>query len=336
MTFLTFRVIFTAAVIGLAFSLPASWLTHRLGLVDRPGSAPHKQHRFPMPLAGGLTIVCTLVIVSLIEGILTQEQVASILLPGMIVFLFGVWDDYRRLSAPWKLLGQGIATLILIQSGVQIRLFDQLPWINLVITFVWMVGITNAYNFVDSMDGLANGLACLAAAFFMLVTFDSGQTDLSVFSAVILGACIATYFFTAAPAKFFLGDSGAQFLGFTLAGLAIVYNPLGFLRIQSWYVPILLVGVPIFDATLVVISRLRRGLPIYQAGRDHTYHRLVALGLDSNRAVLTMQFAAGLLGCLAFIALSLPPLAANAIFVVCLAGGVIGIFLLDRKKYWPK
>jgi UDP-GlcNAc:undecaprenyl-phosphate GlcNAc-1-phosphate transferase len=252
----------------------------------------------------------------------------------LIVFFFGVIDDRRGLSAPWKLLGQLLGTGLMISLGVQIHLFDQYPWLDLVITVLWMVGITNAYNFVDSMDGLANGLACLAAAFFMLVTFDSGQGELSVFSALLFGACVGVYYFTFPPARFFLGDSGAQMLGFLLAGLAIAYTPLGFLRTQSWYIPILLMGVPIFDTTLIVVSRLRRSKPIYRAGQDHTYHRLVKLGLDSNRAALTMQFVAGFLGCLAFITLSLPPLAANIVFFACLIGGFLGIIFLDSQRVW--
>lgn len=334
MAFLTFPVIFLASLIALALSLPVSWLSRRLGLLDMPGSAPHKQHTSPVPLAGGLVILCTILLTCLVKGSLRLPVILAILLSGLIIFIFGLWDDLRGLSAPWKLLGQLLGTLLLIKLGVQIRLFDQLPWLNLVITFLWMVGITNAYNFVDSMDGLANGLACLAAAFFMLVTYDSGQYELSVFSAGILGACLGVYYFTAPPAKFFLGDSGAQFLGFILAALAIAYSPLGFLRTQSWFIPILLVGVPIFDTTLVVFSRLRRGRPIYRAGLDHTYHRLVALGLDAFRAVLSMHFAAGLLGCLAFITLSLPPIAANIVFGLCLLGGGAGILILDNKKHW--
>jgi UDP-GlcNAc:undecaprenyl-phosphate/decaprenyl-phosphate GlcNAc-1-phosphate transferase len=276
-----------------------------------------------------------LILAALLERVLVHKVIWAILLPAAIVFAFGLVDDRRGLSAPWKLLGQLLATGLMIALGVQIHLFDQYPWVNLAITVFWMVGITNAYNFVDSMDGLANGLACLAAAFFMLVTFDSGQGDLSVFSALLFGTCVGVYYFTFRPARYFLGDSGAQLLGFLLAGLAIAYTPLGFLRIQSWYIPILLMGVPIFDTTLIVFSRLRRHRHFYRAGQDHTYHRLVELGLDPNRAVLTMQFAAGLLGCLAFITLTLPPLAANIIFAACLLGGFVCIAVLDSKRVWP-
>jgi len=334
MSFLTFRAIFIASLIALALSLPMFYLSRRIGLMDVPGSAPHKLHPAVVPLAGGPVILLTLILAALFENVLKLKSTWTLLLPGLIIFAFGVVDDRRGLSAPWKLLGQLLATGLLISFGIQIRLFDQYPWLNIAITVLWMVGITNAYNFVDSMDGLANGLACLAAAFFMLVTFDSGQTELSVFSALLFGTCVGLYYFTFPPARFFLGDSGAQLLGFLLAGLAIAYTPLGYLRIQSWYIPILLMGVPIFDTTLIVISRLRRGKPVYRAGQDHTYHRLVALGLDSNRSALTMQFTAGFLGILAFITLSLTPLAANIVFSTCIVSGFICIAILESKRVW--
>jgi len=333
MTFLTFRVIFTAVLIALAAGPLGFWVGHELKLVDVPGSAPHKLHQAPMPLVGGIIILVTLLATSLIQGMLISPAIWPLVLPAMIVFLFGIWDDVRGISATWKLTGQVLAVLLLIILGTQVRLFSQ-QWLNWGITVIWMVGVTNAYNFVDSMDGLATGLAGLAAAFFMLVTFDADQMELSLLSAALMGACAGFYFYTAAPARSFLGDSGAQMLGFLLAALAIAYNPVGFLRLQSWFIPILLTGVPIFDTTLVVVSRFRRRQPIYRSGRDHLYHRLVALGLDSNRAVLTMHLAALLLGCLAFIALELPPLVANWVFAMVLASGVGVMYYLDSKKRW--
>jgi UDP-GlcNAc:undecaprenyl-phosphate GlcNAc-1-phosphate transferase len=220
--------------------------------------------------------------------------------------------------------------LLLIALGVQVRMLPQ-NWINIAITLLWVVGITNAYNFVDSMDGLAIGLGAQAAAFFMLVTFDSGQADLSQLSAILLGACIGCFFFNSSPARFFMGDSGSQFLGFLLAALAIAYNPPGFEQLASWYVPILLMGVPIFDITLVVYSRMRHRQPVYKAARDHSYHRLVSMGMSSNRAVLTMHITALLLGCLAFVALGLPPLTANLIFATILGAGAVALVLLESR-----
>ncbi len=333
MTLLTFRIIFLAGVISLTITPLFIWLTRRWGVVDVPGSAPHKRHKKTIPLAGGWIIVTTVIATILLLNNARPAETWVLLRASAIVFAFGVWDDAKGLGAPMKLVGQISATLLLITSDIYVRLFD-IAWLNFVLTALWIVGITNAYNFVDSMDGLATGLGGLAAAFFMLVTFDAGQIGLSSLSATLLGACIGVYFFNVTPAHIFLGDSGSQWLGFMLAALGIAYNPVGFLPTQSWFVPILLVGVPIFDTNLVVLSRLRRGKPIYQAHFDHTYHRLIAFGIHPNRAVLIMHVAALLMGCLAFITLSMPPPLANTVYGVCLLlGALTGIFM-DSKKRW--
>lgn len=335
MTFLTFRIIFLAGTVSLLISPLMCKLMTRAGVVDKPGSAPHKQHQGNVPIAGGATILLAAFFILLTQKNLQTETVWQLFLPSLVVFAFGLWDDIKGASARFKMLGQLIATLLLIANGVQVLLFDgNLNWLNWALTIFWVVGITNAFNFVDSMDGLASGLAGLAAAFFMLATYDSGQPTLSLLSAALVGVCLGAYFYNATPAHYFLGDSGAQWLGFTLASLAIAYNPQGFLRAQSWYLPILLVGVPIFDTTLVVFSRLRRGIPIYRANMDHTYHRLIAFGMSRNRAVLFMHVVALLLGCFAFMALELPPFWANAAFGGCLVVGAGGVVWFDDRKRW--
>ena len=181
------------------------------------------------------------------------------------------------------------------------------------------------------MDSLAVGLAAIASVFFLLVTIDSNETDLAFLSALILGSCIGMFYFNATPARTFLGDSGAQFLGFILATIAMAYTPQGFPQPSSWFVPILLLSVPIFDTSFVAVSRLRRGLPIYQAGRDHVYHRLIRLGMSAIQSVTIMHVAALFTGCLAFIALSLPPLWANLVFGLILICGAIFLFWLEKK-----
>ncbi len=336
MTLLTFRVIFLAAALSLALSPPLIWLTRRAGFVDVPGSAAHKTHARPVPLAGGWVIVIITLALSYGMASLRVSPVWEILLPSLIVFVFGLWDDLKGASAPLKLTGQIIAAVIVIANGVHVRLLEpQYNWINWGLSLLWIVGITNAFNFVDSFDGLAAGLAGSSAAFFMLATFDSGQLHLSLFSAVLLGVCLGAYFFNVTPAHSFLGDSGSQWLGFSLAALAIAYNPQGFLRTQSWFVPVLLLGVPIFDASLVVISRLRRGRPVYKAGIDHTYHRLVAFGMSTSRAVLLMHVTALMLGFLAFITISMPPIWANAVYGLCVLGWAGALAFFDDKKRWP-
>ncbi len=284
-----------------------------------------------MPKAGGMAIGLVIVLISLLSGNLQSGTIGAILLASAVIFLFGLWDDAYRLAPQWKLVGQLLATTILISQGVHIRMLGSMTVLNMALTLLWTIGITNAFNLVDSMDGLAIGLAAIASAFFMLVTVDAGQPTLSLLSAVILGSSIGILYFNTLPARTFLGDSGAQFIGFILAALGIAYTPPGLPQPSSWFVPILLLSVPIFDTSLVTISRLKQRKAVYQAGLDHTYHRLVNLGLPSSRAVLTMHLSAIMSGCLAFMALPLPPLWANVIFAAAMLIGLFLLFWLEKK-----
>jgi UDP-GlcNAc:undecaprenyl-phosphate GlcNAc-1-phosphate transferase len=286
-TFILFRVVFIATLFTLVIGPVCHWLTREAGLVDVPGSAPHQQHATAVPVAGGLTLALSVFVISYFTGALQFQSVWPILLASSLIFLFGLLDNYLDLHPFLKLAGQIIASLALIGSGIQVPLFLH-NWLNIGLTIVWMVGVTNAFNFVDSMDGQAIGLAAVACAFFMLVTIDSHQNDLLLFSAILLSACFGTFYYNSTPAYYFLSDSGSQWQGFILAGIGSVYIPFGFSSLNSWFIPALLAGVPLFDAALVVISRLRRRRPIYQSARDHTFQRLVASGMSSNRAVLTI------------------------------------------------
>jgi UDP-GlcNAc:undecaprenyl-phosphate GlcNAc-1-phosphate transferase len=327
-----FPLIFWAILAVLAITPIAIKIAVRFQLIDHPNSSPHNVHKQPMPKAGGLAVALGVIALNLLSGNLHFDPIRAILLSAMIIFLFGLWDDTRRLSPGWKLVGQIVATALLISQGVYIRMLGNQMILNLALTLIWTIGITNAFNFVDSMDGLAIGLAAVASAFFMLVTVDANQPALSILSAILLGSSIGMMYFNTLPARTFLGDSGVQFLGFTLAALGIAYTPPGLPQPSSWFVPILLLSVPIFDTTLVVISRLRQKRAVYQAGLDHTYHRLVDLGWPPGRAVLTMHLAAIMSGCLAFVALPRPPLWANLIFAAALVTGLAILFWLERQE----
>jgi len=320
-----FPPIFWAILTTLAITPIAIKVAIRFELIDQPNSSPHKIHQHPIPKAGGLAIVVTIISLNLLSGNAFSDPIRAILLASIVIFIFGLWDDVYKLSPLWKLVGQILGTLILISQGIYIRMLGSMLIPNLILTMIWVIGITNAFNLVDSMDGLVIGLTAIAATFFMLVTVDAKQPSLSFLSAIILGVSIGTMYFNALPARTFLGDSGAQLLGFILAALAIAYTPPGLPQPSSWFVPILLLSVPIFDTSLVIVSRLKQRKAVYQAGLDHTYHRLVSLGLPSSRAVLTMHLSAIISGCLAFMALPLPPLWANVIFALAL---LIGLFLL--------
>lgn len=325
-TLIVLAVILSFAAAPISISL--AW---RLRMIDNPAKEAHKIHNSPMPRAGGLIIFIVIVLGVVVSGILMSPPITTIILASVIIMIFGAWDDVKGILAPWKILGQMISTILLISQGVQVHFLGNVVF-DIFFTVLWMVGITNAFNLVDSMDGLAVGLGGITAFFLMISTYYSGQESLTLLSAILLGACIGVFYFNYSPSRLFLGDSGAQLLGFVLGALALVYNPLGLPQASSWFVPILLFSIPIFDTTLVTVSRLRRNLPVYRADRTHTYHRFVALGMSPLRSVLTMHLLAILIDCLAFVALILSPAWANMLFGLILLSGFFAVFWLDSEK----
>lgn len=305
-------------------------LARRAAIIDVPGSASHKVHAAVTPLVGGPVILIAVLVSYVALGSPLERSIIGILLCSLFVVVWGTVDDRRGLSPAVKLLAQLGTATILVAFGVQV-LATRIPWLDLFLSVLWIVGLMNAFNFVDSMDGLAVGLAIVAAGFFMLVTLDAQQPTFAFLSAVLLGALLAMYYFNAMPAKVFLGDAGSHLIGFILAAVGIAYAPAASQLPQelTWFTPILVLGVPIFDATLVIFSRLRTGRPIYEAHQDHTYHRLVGLGLDTTRAVLVMQFGAIVLSLAAFIALGFSVVLANIVFAAVVLFGILSIWYLD-------
>lgn len=341
--------LFQLVLIGIAVTAIMAWLaikfTRRVGLIDIPGSAPHKKHKYPTPIAGGVALIGSLAVMIILTGLWKQPGLIPLLVGTLIIFAMGVWDDARNIPALLKLIIEiGVAVLLII-SGTYIHVLEYKQFqiggpqviytaLDYILTIVWVVGITNAMNMVDSMDGLTLGLSSWAFAFFLLATFVAQQGQLSYFSAIMLGICIGLNFYNTYPALLFMGDSGALTMGYILSVISILYTPSESHQASSWFVPILLVGVPIFDTTLVFFSRLRRRIPVFGSNLDHTYHRLVMLGLEPQRAVLAMHMAALMLECTAFIAVTLSPLPANILFIICLIIGAICILLLDNLKRW--
>ena len=326
-----FPLILAAALSALALAPILTRGAAYLRLVDVPGSAPHKRHTSVTPLAGGPVLAGSIGLTYAVLRPHSDPLVQGIFLGGLAMFVWGMLDDRFTLRPRVKILGQIGAAAIALGFGIQVRI-TQYAWIDLALTLLWMVGLINAFNFVDSMDGLALGLASIALAFLVLATLDAGQPALAALSAAILGGTLGLYFYNATPARLFLGDSGAQLLGFALAAIGIAYVPAGAGLPQgvSWFTPILVLGVPIFDTTLVVVSRLRKRRPVYLAHNDHTYHRLVAMGMHPSRSVLAMQLAAILLGLAAFIALDLTVFLANLLFGLIVLCGVVSIGVLER------
>jgi len=181
------------------------------------------------------------------------------------------------------------------------------------------------------MDGLALGLAQISTGFFLFSAIKSDQPTLLFLSSALFGINLGLFFFNYFPAKIFLGDSGAQTLGFLLSTIAIIYSPKAESQSSTWFIPIIVFGAPIFDTTLVLISRIRRGIPFYKANLDHTYHRLVKFGWGKNHAVNAIHFSSILSCLLAVVCVNIKPLGANLIFVFWMLAFLSLLIYLEKK-----
>jgi UDP-GlcNAc:undecaprenyl-phosphate GlcNAc-1-phosphate transferase len=320
----------TALLFAIIATPIARRIALRIGVVDAPSQ--RKIHSAPVPLLGGAAIylACVGALVLFGERFYIRELIA-ILLAATLVSLCGLADDRWTLHAYPKLLGQALAAVILVIGGIQVQLFTNDTY-NIILTIIWVVGITNAMNLLDNMDGLSSGVATVCGAFFLLLAAQSGQILVSALAAGLMGACIGFLRYNLNPATIFMGDTGSLFLGLFLAVLGIKLRFPANQIIITWMVPLCVLALPILDTTLVSISRLRRGKnPLTHGGKDHISHRLVQLGLTRREAVLTCYLLAGVGGMVASYVARANTFDAY-IAVGCLIGlGIWGIVYLEQR-----
>jgi len=301
-------------------------LAYKLGILDIPNT--RKVHSRPVPLTGGIAIyVAFIVALVLFGGRAHIREIIGIILGATLCSFLGLWDDRYDLKAGIKLVGQIAAAMILILSGVQVQAMPN-NILNIAVTLLWVVGITNAMNLLDNMDGLCGGVGAVAAAFFLLMAAMSGQYLVGALAGALLGAAIGFLFYNVNPASIFMGDTGALFLGFMLAAVGIKLRFPDNVQFVTWMVPIMVLGVPIFDTSLVFIARLRRGAnPLTTPGKDHVSHRLVHAGFTRREAVMIIC----LTGC-AFGVLAMYVTQANVAegYIVGGATFLIGCYVLYR------
>jgi len=307
-------------------------VANRLGIVDQPDS--RKLHLRPVPLLGGIAIYAGFIVALLLFGEKwVVSQAIGILVGATIVSFLGIWDDRWRVRPLLKLLGQTVAASILIISGVQVSFLPH-PALNVAVTLLWILGITNALNLLDNMDGLSGGVGAVAAAFFLLLAAINGQYLVGSLAAALMGACIGFLYYNFNPASIFMGDAGSMFLGFILAVVGIKLRFPGRPSIVTWMIPVVVLGLPIFDTTLVVISRLRRGLnPLTHPGKDHVSHRLVLAGLSQRKAVIALYLVCCALGLVAFLIMRADFLQAYIMGSIVALAGLVSLILLE--KVWP-
>jgi|SRR5579862_1981831 len=325
---------------SLTLTVPVRALALRVGMVDRPG--PRKVHLQPIPLLGGLAIYggVLLAVLFLVEGP-ARAQVWGILTGATLIAAVGILDDRGLLHHQVKLfVGMPLAASILLLSGIRAQIFSTViggrigDVLDAALTVVWVVGITASFSILDHMDGLCAGVAAMAAAFFALLAYLSGQTLVTVLAAAVLGAAAGFLRWNFKPAKIFMGDGGAMFLGFLMATLALKLRLIQPNMVSAWLVPVLVLGATIFDTTLVTISRSRRGLlPFATPGKDHAAHRLTNLGLGQRGAVLVMYMVGALSGALALLVSTVALSLSLAIGILAVVIALAGVAFLERAPY---
>lgn len=321
-----------SAVGAAAMTVFVRTFARRYGFVAKPKS--DRWHKRPTAMLGGVAIFLTTLAM---WAVFVPYSAGSAILFGAASFLFlvGLLDDILNIKPYQKLVGQLIGASMVIGFGLKLPLTGY-ELIDIWITVFWLVGITNAINLLDNMDGLAAGIAAIAA-FSLAFGFAVNGQDLEVqFAAVFIGALLGFLVFNFNPASIFMGDCGSMFVGFLLAGSVLLGQTGGRSRgvFSILAVPVLILFVPIFDTTLVTIIRKMWGRKASQGGRDHTSHRLVALGLSERSAVLMIYGFAVVAGALSLIVSTLEPtqsIALIASFTIILA--IIGVYLSKVKVY---
>ena len=303
-------------------------LARRLGMIDQPGL--RKGHRSPVPLMGGLAMYLALAIAFIAFGSRDwRAEGLGIMGGATLLFLTGFWDDRFGMPVWVKLAAQALAAISVLLTGIQVHLLG-IGWLDGALTLMWIIGITNAVNLMDNMDGLAAGITLVAALFFFAMAALEGQGLVAGLAAALAGSAAGFLFYNFAPAVSFMGDAGSLTLGFTLAVIGIKLRFIHYPLASTWMAPIVVLGVLIFDTTLVSLSRLRRGRAVFQGGSDHTSHRLAQIGLSQPRAVLTLYITAVALGAAALLIIQSPPPYANAAFAGLVLAGLLALGVFER------
>ncbi len=310
-------------------------LAYKVNAIDVPKD-DRRVHSTPIPRMGGLSIYISFVIVALLSVNKFHSFNYGLIIGCTIIVIGGIIDDIKCLAPKYKLLIQILASICLILSGITIRLVTNpfhniYPYINLFyfsipITILWVIGITNAFNLIDGLDGLAAGIAFIASITMLVVAIINGRHNTILLTTIISGAILGFLPYNFNPASIFMGDTGSQLLGFLLAAISID----GSIKSATSLViavPLLALGLPIYDTLFAMIRRVINRKPIMEGDKGHLHHRLLSLGLTQRQAVLIMYLIGACLGALAVIAMQLSSKKAYFLFALV----ALIIFLIAWK-----
>lgn len=328
-----FIAFFSALIISFILTPPARRLAFKVGALDIPKD-PRKIHKKPMPYFGGLAIYISIMSCMFVYLPHTKTNI-SVMIGATVIAFAGIIDDMYGMNAKVKLLIQIIAAGIAIYGGVKIHFISNplsktgislLSNLTIPATLFWIVGITNTINLIDGLDGLASGVASIAATTLLFTAALAGYDFIVMQCAIIAGASLGFLPFNFNPAKIFMGDTGALLLGYMLA-VSSVLGMVKSVAAVALVVPVFALGLPIFDTTFAIIRRYINKKPIMTADKDHLHHKLMRIGLNQRQTVLIMYFISMLLGLAAIIVSDTEPFIGFAVVVVV----VFSIFYLAGK-----
>lgn len=353
MTYKTYLAMLFVSALGAFWFTPfAAWLARRWGAVDMPNA--RKVHTRPMPRLGGVAVYLGFLLpwagLYLWHNQVTAEfrnydtLFLSLVLGATAMLGLGIYDDIKGANAPKKLLVQFSTALFLWGCGYRIEALHnpfgdavQLHWLGLPVTLLWIVGVTNAINLLDGIDGLVAGVTACMAITLAIINAVNGHVVMALLTVALAGACLGFLPHNHSPARIFLGDSGSLTIGLVLACIGIISLFMGGDRAASplLSVPLILFGLPIFDTARVMFKRWRRGVSIFQPDKTHVHHRLLSLGLNHRQAAWVLYGVAVVTGVVAVL-LSLmakdDQLKLSALFAVL----SVGVSLLWKFRLKPK
>lgn len=334
-------------ILSYLFTPLAKYTAKKIGAIDVPKD-DRRVHNVPIPRLGGLAIYLASMI-SILIFLPVDKSIVSIMIGGTIIVITGIIDDVKPMSARWKLFFQILSAAVLILGDIRIEFFGNpfvkngiinLGILSIPVTIFWVVGITNTLNLIDGLDGLSAGVGAIAAVSLFFVAASIQYIDTSIvmiLCAIIAGSAFGFLPHNFNPAKIFMGDTGALFLGYMLSVVAMegVMKSVATITIV---VPILALGLPIFDTTFAIFRRLINKRPISEADKGHVHHRLLDKGLSQKQAVLVLYMVSAVFGSAAILLAGIKPeyglivtaVVLTIVFLGAARFGIIGV--IDSKK----
>jgi len=331
---ITIIAFFTSFIISLLLTPVMIKVAPKLGALDIPKDN-RRMHKKPIPLLGGVSLYIS-VIIGLILFVPLTTEMKAVIVGATVMFLAGIKDDIKGTTAKEKLIYQLIAASIVIAFGVKIEFLTNpfsstgsiiyLGWLSIPLTFFWIVGITNTLNLIDGLDGLAAGVSFISSLSFIIVAALYGHFGIATLASLIAGATLGFLPYNFNPAKIFMGDTGALFLGFILSIISIE-GVMKSVATISFVVPIIILGLPIFDTTFAILRRFINGQSIMEADKKHLHHRLLEHGYSHKKTVLILYMISAIFSFFAIIVSRI-----NSKFALFVAAGVFVVAVLLASR----